>query len=367
MSKPDIPPRRVAPAVVRYGLSVFSVALSLAATYLLQPYVFRTPLFFLSIMVNTWVGGTGPGLLAVLLSTVSVSVVLNPQGAVATRFHDVPSLVAFLVSALLVGSWSAARRRTEEALRRVRDELETKVQERTADLSRSNERLRSEIAERERAHAEREQLLMREQAAHAEAIAAQQRFADLVNSVEGIVWEADAETFVFSFVSEQAQRILGYPTERWLYEPTFWKDHLHPDDRGWAIEFCLHATAGKRNHDCEYRMIAADGRSVWLRDIVTVVVEGDRATKLRGVMIDITGRKQAEEVLREQANLRSAPCRTSSRRPSSPHRSKRSRRSCSARAAGRGSSSTPSAMGRRSWWRAGGRCSGTRRATPWRS
>ena len=161
MSKPDIPPRRVAPAVVRYGLSVFSVALSLAATYLLQPYVFRTPLFFLSIMVNTWVGGTGPGLLAVLLSTVSVSVVLNPQGAVATRFHDVPYLVAFLVSALLVGSWSAARRRAEEALRRARDELETKVQERTADLSRSNERLRSEIAERERAHAEREQLLMR--------------------------------------------------------------------------------------------------------------------------------------------------------------------------------------------------------------
>ena len=105
-------------------------------------------------------------------------------------------------------------------LRRARDELETKVQERTADLSRSNERLRSEIAERARAHAEREQLLMREQAAHAEAIAAQQRFADLVNSVEGIVWEADAETFVFSFVSEQAQRILGYPTERWLHEPS---------------------------------------------------------------------------------------------------------------------------------------------------
>src|SRR6266446_6434351 len=303
MSKPDIPPRRVAPAVVRYGLSVFSVALSLAATSLLQPYVFRTPLFFLSIMVNTWVGGTGPGLLAVLLSTVSVSVVLNPQGAVATRFHDVPYLVAFLVSALLVGSWSAARRRAEEALRRARDELETKVHERTADLSRSNERLRSEIAERERAHAEREQLLMREQAAHAEAIAAQQRFADLVNSVEGIVWEADAEMFVFSFVSEQAQRILGYPIERWLHEPTFWKDHLHPDDRGWAMDFCLHATAEKRNHDCEYRMIAADGRSVWLRDLVTVVVEGDRATQLRGVMVDITKRKRAEEALREQADL----------------------------------------------------------------
>jgi PAS domain S-box-containing protein len=303
MSKPDIPPRRVAPAVVRYGLSVFSVVLSLAATSLLQPYVFRTPLFFLSIMVSTWVGGTGPGLLAVLLSTVSISIILNPQGAVATRFLDVPHLVAFLVSAVLVGSWSATRRRAEEALRRARDELETTVQERTADLRRSNERLRTEIAERERAHAEREQLLMRAQAAHAEAIAAQQRFADLVNSVEGIVWEADAETFVFSFVSEQAQRILSYPIERWLHEPTFWQDHLHPNDRGWAIDFCLKATAEKRNHDFEYRMLAADGRSVWLRDLVTVVVEGDRATQLRGVMVDITKRKRAEGALREQADL----------------------------------------------------------------
>ena len=50
-------------------------------------------------------------------------------------------------------------------------------------------------------------------------------------------------------------------------------------------------------------MIAADGRIVWLRDLVTVVVEGDRATRLRGVMVDITKRKRAEEALREQASL----------------------------------------------------------------
>ena len=126
----------------------------------------------------------------------------------------------------------------------------------------------------------------------------QQRFMDLVNSVDGIVWEADAVTFVFSFVSEQAQRILGYPTEQWLKEPTFWKDHLHPEDRDWAVQFCAKATAEKRNHDFEYRMIAADGRTVWFHDIVTVVVEGDRPTTLRGVMVDTTDRKRAEQAVR---------------------------------------------------------------------
>jgi PAS domain S-box-containing protein len=50
-------------------------------------------------------------------------------------------------------------------------------------------------------------------------------------------------------------------------------------------------------------MIAADGRVVWLRDLVTVVVEGGRATQLRGVMVDITDRKHAEAALLERAGL----------------------------------------------------------------
>jgi len=133
----------------------------------------------------------------------------------------------------------------------------------------------------------------------------QQRFMDMVNTVEGIVWEADAETFKFTFVNKQAERILGYPVERWLQEPTFWKDHLHPEDRDWAVQFCANATADKRDHDFEYRMIAADGRTVWLRDLVTVVVEGDRPARVRGVMVDVTERKRAEEAVhRSEKQLR---------------------------------------------------------------
>jgi signal transduction histidine kinase len=64
------------------------------------------------------------------------------------------------------------------------------------------------------------------------------------------------------------------------------------------VQFCIRATTEKRSHDFEYRMIAADGPFVWVRDLVTVVVENGRATRLRGVMVDITRRKQAEEALR---------------------------------------------------------------------
>jgi PAS domain S-box-containing protein len=126
----------------------------------------------------------------------------------------------------------------------------------------------------------------------------QQQFEQLVASIDGIVWQADARSFQFTFVSQQAERILGYPLEQW-FAPGFWVDHLHPEDRAWAVEFCLQATRQQRNHDFEYRMIAADGRAIWLRDIVSVVVEEGEATKLRGIMVDVTAQKLAEQKQRE--------------------------------------------------------------------
>jgi PAS domain S-box-containing protein len=128
---------------------------------------------------------------------------------------------------------------------------------------------------------------------------AHQNYVMLVNSLDGIVWEADAQTFAFSFVSPQAEHMLGYPLARWTTEPTFWKDHIHPDDREWATSFCINATRAKRPHDFEYRMLAADGRIIWLHDVVTVIVENDEPVRLRGVMLDITKRKLAEEALKE--------------------------------------------------------------------
>src|SRR4029453_12509860 len=142
--------------------------------------------------------------------------------------------VAAFQTARLIEAHSPA----EKTLHRARDELERRVAERTVELSRTT----------------------------SEALATQQRFRDLVNSVGGIVWEADAETFVFSFVSEQAERILGYPTAQWLREPTFWRDHLHPDDRDSAVRLCQQARAERRGYNSEYRMLAADGGVVWLRD-----------------------------------------------------------------------------------------------------
>lgn len=133
----------------------------------------------------------------------------------------------------------------------------------------------------------------------------QQRVESLVNTVEGIVWEADAQTFQFKFVSKQAEKILGYPVQAWL-EENFWQNHLHPEDKGWVVNYCISATQSGQPHQFQYRMIAADGRVVWLKDNVTVIMKDDSSQLLRGIMVDITEQILiAEKIEASEKKLRS--------------------------------------------------------------
>lgn len=127
------------------------------------------------------------------------------------------------------------------------------------------------------------------------------RYRDLIDSINGIVWEADASTVQFTFISRQVEDILGYPAEQWLSSPTFWVDHIHPEDQTWAPQYCIEEVRKHRGHTFEYRMVAADGRTVWIRDLVSVLVENGRATKLRGIMEDVTDRKLSERALAQAA------------------------------------------------------------------
>jgi diguanylate cyclase (GGDEF)-like protein/PAS domain S-box-containing protein len=178
-----------------------------------------------------------------------------------------------------------ARVRTHVDLFQLRADLERQAEE----LRTANEKLQAlRFAERNQAEATRQ--------------AMERRFLDIVNTTDGIVWEADAATFTFTFISEKAERLLGFPAGDWQ-RPGFWVKHLHPDDLNWAPEFCASCTGRLEPHDFEYRFIASDGRTVWLRDMVTVVAENGRPRWLRGVMIDVTKQKALEAELREAYQL----------------------------------------------------------------
>ncbi len=129
----------------------------------------------------------------------------------------------------------------------------------------------------------------------AELQASNLRLEGLIQSVEGIVWERDVETWQFTFVSQQAERMLGYPARRWMEDSDFWLQHIHPDDRHWALAHRRSAAADGKDLTCEYRMLAADGRTVWLRDLVSATSEDGSA--LRGLLVDVTRLHRAEDAL----------------------------------------------------------------------
>ncbi len=128
-----------------------------------------------------------------------------------------------------------------------------------------------------------------------------QRFETLVNSVDGIVWEADAGTFRFRFVSRQSARLLGYTPEQWMEGENFWREKLHPEDQ-WAVADRARRVAEKAPYACEYRMLAADGRTVWVRESAAVTPDSHgQPLVVQGVFYDITAQKRAAEEL-EEAN-----------------------------------------------------------------
>lgn len=120
------------------------------------------------------------------------------------------------------------------------------------------------------------------------------RLRTLTEKVRVIPWEVNATTGNFTYVGPQTVDILGYPLSDW-YTDNFWEKYMHSEDRKWAIQYCQESSLSLNNYEFEYRMLAADGRVVWLYDIVNVVRDENGPQLLHGFMIDITDRKQAEQ------------------------------------------------------------------------
>jgi two-component system sensor kinase FixL len=126
----------------------------------------------------------------------------------------------------------------------------------------------------------------------------EQNFRSLVETTAAVPWQADIETWNFTYVGPQAVRLLGYPIEQW-YEKDFWVSHLHSGDKELAVNTCLALSKSAEDFEFEYRMINSSGETVWVHDIVKCEHRNGKPVELRGFMLDISERKRAEEALRE--------------------------------------------------------------------
>ena len=136
-----------------YGVAAISVGIAAVITLKFGAVIKHSAtLFFCSVMLSSWYGGLWPGLVAALLSVVALDYYfMPPLYTFGFGVEEAPDTIAFVATAFFISWLNGNQRRAKESLRQARDELDARVRERTAELKRANEQLRSEIIERETA------------------------------------------------------------------------------------------------------------------------------------------------------------------------------------------------------------------------
>ena len=136
-------------------------------------------------------------------------------------------------------------------------------------------------------------LRAREQAQRSEA-----RYRDLVNGLDSVVWEADAQDFRVRFVSNRAEQVFGYSLAEWAGSSQIWKKLIHPDDFNRVIAECKQALREERDHDIEYRAVTRTGDILYMRDLV-LYDTSEGSPVLRGILVDVTAERVASDALQD--------------------------------------------------------------------
>lgn len=133
--------------------------------------------------------------------------------------------------------------------------------------------------------------------------AARNRFQELVDGIDGVVWEASLPAFRFTYVSGNAAAISGYAAEQWMQEPHFWRDRLCTAPDGKRAEPVLNVGGPKLIKPIEHHLLAPDGRTIWLRSNVMLAHDRLGGLYVRGVTVDITPHKESELQLFEAIHI----------------------------------------------------------------
>ncbi len=136
----------------------------------------------------------------------------------------------------------------------------------------------------------------------AELASTERRYRELVESANMVVWSSDTQMRRFSFVNREAEALLGYPTDRWLSDASFWNEHIHPEDRDLFASRVAQSQLGAANGPFEHRMISARDETVWVRTALRVVTTAS-GREIFGLTLNITEQKRAEKAFQHERRL----------------------------------------------------------------
>jgi formate hydrogenlyase transcriptional activator len=264
---------------LRYGLAVASVATALGTTLILRYYGFP-PRFIshftlIAIAITFWCAGTGPGLLALLLSCLGVSL-LARNHFLLPGFPLESFVIFYAVFSILMSWFSASRRRAEQLLTEARDNLEFRVAERTRELVRAN----AELEDTQVALRNREAYL-----AQAQRLSQTGSFGWRLSTGE-ILWSE--ETFRIFEYDRTSKPTVGLVLER-----------VHPEDMAFVKETIERASQDGKDFDFEHRLLMLDGSVKYVRVVAHALRDESGSIEFVGALTDITAAKQAEQKIRQ--------------------------------------------------------------------
>jgi hypothetical protein len=267
------------PSVIRrYGIAILLVGAAVFMSQWPALHVRTAPsaLFLCAIMISAWLGGIGPGLLAVVLCCVAFDYyVMPPLHSFAIKSEELPRFVVFSVSATVAASLSGAQRSATESLRRARDILTETVKE----LQRTNDALQAESRER-------------------------MQIEDRLRRSEGYLAEAQRLTHMGSFGwrvpsgeihwSDETYRIFGWdpqtkPTMEVILRKT------HPDDVVFVKETVRRVSQEQKDLDFEHRLLMQDGSVKHIKVVAHAVRDKSGEVEFVGAVMDITSAKETED------------------------------------------------------------------------
>ncbi|MDJ0987041.1 MAG: PAS domain S-box protein [Desulfobacterales bacterium] len=178
------------------------------------------------------------------------------------------------------------RKRADEALQKVYDEMEQRIKARTADLANANEDLKQETIERKQAE---KNLRI-----------GQERYELATRAASVGVWDVNLQTNEF-YLDPNVKAILGYRDDEIPNDLDIWAGFVHPDDKQPVMDaFQAHIEGKTPEYIFEHRMRHKDGSNRWIL-VRGTAIRDTKGNPIRviGTDTDITQRKQAEEALRK--------------------------------------------------------------------
>jgi PAS domain S-box-containing protein len=276
--------RRYLSLAKREGLAFGFVASALLINRCMEFYFAgaKASLLLCAVALSAWLGGTRAGLFAIVLSVFVFGYVIVPSGhSLHVNATDAPRMVVFSLTSLFIGMLGAAQSNASKVLRRIHDKLVNTLDE----LKEANLALQLENVERKQVQ---EKLLW------SEAFLAEGQEISHTGSWR---WNLSLGRLIWS---EEHFRIFGYEVQAQAPSIESITQRIHPEDIAELRRIVRDAVSAWNCFECEYRIIHPEGDLRYVRGLGRPVLHDlHECREYIGTSIDITVRRQAEEVLRK--------------------------------------------------------------------